>query len=233
VALSAFSGVRTAQEIVSRAERLSGSPGLNLDPTSGAEVLTAFAYVSLQDILDHQNLTKDFGWNAETLNFQVSSRLTTLPTNFWRIQFADPIWVIGPDGSRNPFALLDAPTFYARVTPTVAGTAMPRMGYIDHSTGVLTVNVAPDKAYIVEFHHMPWEPALASIAAKPWFPYSQYLTFALTAELAEHEDDDRAQLYEQKASALLHDIRHGDPARAVSSTVPYDSRYYRRRRSLN
>lgn len=226
MALQAFTGVMTAQQIVKRADRLAGNPNLYLND-AGTEDLTAFGYQALQEILDHLALTKDWGWNTEVLNFQISSRITVLPTNFWRVQFGDALYVISSDGNRHKFILADAESFYDRVVPTVAGKNVPNMGYIDHASGLLTVNVTPDVSYLAEFHHQPWEPALAAISAKPWFPYSRHLVYELASDLCAEEDDDRAGGYQQLAAKLFSDIRQGDPTKTPAQVAKMNPRYYR------
>ena len=198
MALAAFTQSLTAQQIVRQADQEAGSPGLYLN-TSGTEDLTAPAYVRLQALLDHEAQSGDYPFRNDRLTITVSSRLTTLPSDFWRATFPDAR-IYDQAGNALPLRILGEGDFHAILTdaststgmPTAAGVMLNR-GSAQAGTpeGVLIVEPAPDGPYQVELPYQPLSLPLGTISSKPWFPYSLYLIKALACELFVNQDDTR------------------------------------------
>lgn len=225
--LAAQVGVFTARQIVSLAERKAGNPGLQLVP-GGSETLAAPAYLELQSILDQLALTQTFTFKREAIDFYITGRNNSLPSNFWRVGFSDPCWIVNVNDSRRErFFLLDAQEFHSRFQDGSIGT--PVIGYINRTTGDITVEPAPDSTYVLELHYYPWQPALATVDDIPWFPFSQYLVQALLAELYLHQDDTRWQIAEQNRMRLMKEIKSsmGDDRDRASSQLTLDPQFYR------
>lgn len=225
--LDAIANVRTAQEIVAIAEAKANYPGKHLN-ASGDEALDAPAYRELQSILDQLALTQTFTFTRSALDFYITGRNNTLPSNFWRVGFSDPCWIVNVDGTqRNRFFLLDAQDFHTRFQDGATGT--PQYGYINRNTGDLTVDPAPDREFILELHFYPWQPTLESVEARPWFPFTQYLVHSLLCEIYLSQDDTRMQVSQMERARLMKEIKGslGDDRDRASNTLQLDPIWYR------
>lgn len=225
--LDVFSNVFTARQIVGLAEHRANFPGKNLD-TSGTETLDAPAYLELQSLLDQLATINTFTFTRTAIDFYITGRNNTLPSNFWRVGFADPCWIVNSDNTqRNRFYLLDAQDFHSRFQDGATGT--PQIGYINRNTGDITVDPAPDKTFILELHYYPWQPALSDVDARPWFPYTQYLVNALLCDLYLSQDDQRWQIADTNRQRLMKEIKGsmGDDRDRASSNLELDVRFYR------
>lgn len=198
MALAAFSQSFTAQQIVQQADRDAGSPGLYLDST-GVESLTAPAYVRLQALLDHEALTADNVYRNDRLTITVSSRLTTLPSDFWRATFPEA-WIYTTAGVRLPLRIMGEGDFHSVLTDASQSTGMPEaIGFMLNRgaaqagtpEGVLISEPSPDRAYQVELPYQPVATPIGAITARVWCPYSLYLIKALACELFVNQDDTR------------------------------------------
>src|SRR5882724_8104782 len=134
MALSAFDGVLTAAQIVAAARRRAGSPDLQLDPTSGLEVLTAPAYVELQMLLDHLALAWDWPFARIARSIPLLSRTVTLPTEFWRVSINDSMWVVDCNGDRTRPIHDDEDVFFDRITTPLTLVARPERWFIQKSS---------------------------------------------------------------------------------------------------
>lgn len=218
--LDPFSGVQTAQEIVRTAEQLSNYPGKNFtalgnegSDSSGNAPFTALSYVVLQNHLDHLALTQNFTFTRTALDIDISARNNSLPTinngatlGYWRVGFSDPAYIVSQNGQRSPFYLLDVKQFHDRFQDGIIGT--PLYGYINRANGTITVDPAPDNAgYQLELHFYPWQPGLADIGSRPWFPYSEYLVQALLYYVYTANDESRRADAAQKMAVMLKEIK--------------------------
>lgn len=235
--LDASAGSLTARQIVMLAERKANNPGLHLT-TNGVEpgttdyttnpILDAPAYAYLQILLDQLALTQTFTFTRTALDFNITGRHNDLPPSYWRVGFADPCWLVsdGAENDRTKFFLLDAEQFHNRFQDGIAGR--PQWGYINRATGVITVDPEPDAAYILELHFYPWQPALAAITERPWFPHSQYLVNALLCDLYLTTDDQRWQIANSERSTLMKQIKGsmGDSTDRASKILQLDPAMY-------
>lgn len=225
MALDPFSGVQTARQIVATAEGLANYPGKNLtangnegsdsSPTPGDAPFTALAYVILQNHLDHLALTQNFTFTRTALDIDITARNNNLPTinngasiGYWRVGFSDPAYIVSNDNTqRSPFYMLDVKQFHDRFQDGIIGT--PQFGYINRAEGTITVDPAPDQVYTLELHFYPWQPGLADVDARPWFPYSEYLVQALLYYLYYQDDDSRRQDAKQNMMEMMKQIKGG------------------------
>lgn len=198
MALAAYTQSFTAQKIVREADRDAGSPGLYLD-NDGNETLAASAYVKLQAILDHEALTADNVFRNDRLTITVSSRLTTLPSDFWRATFQNAR-IYDQAGNALPLRILGEGDFHAILTDAGTSTGMPEAigimlnrGSAQAGTpeGVLIAEPSPDRAYQVELPYQPIATPIGAITARVWHPGSLYLIKALACDLFVNQDDTR------------------------------------------
>lgn len=206
MALDAFQGVLTAQQIVAQARRRAGSPDLHLD-TGGNETLDAPAYVEFQMLLDTLALTWDWPFARVGKDIVLQGRITDLPTEFWRISIDDPIWILDCDKGRSRLHLADEGVFFDRLAVTGQSAGRPTLGFIQKSSGQLYVDPVPDQTYSAEVHFQPWRIPLGAIDSRPWFPWSEYLVEMLGAKLALTLDDSRAASCAAVATELMKGIR--------------------------
>lgn len=220
MALDPFSGVQTARQIVATAEGLANYPGKNLtangnegSDSSGDAPFTALAYVILQNHLDHLALTQNFTFTRTALDIDISARNNNLPTinngasiGYWRVGFSDPAYIVDSAGNRSPFYLLDVKQFHDRFQDGIIGT--PMYGFVNRAAGTITVDPAPDNAgYTLELHFYPWQPGLADVDARPWFPYSEYLVQALLYYLYYQDDDTRRADAQANMQRMMKEIK--------------------------
>jgi hypothetical protein len=198
MAVAAFTQTLTAQQIVRQADDDAGSPGKYLDVT-GVESLTAPAYVRLQALLDHEAQSGDYTFRNDRLTITVSSRVTTLPSDFWRATFPEA-WLYDSAGNRQPLRIMGEGDLHAHLSDASKGTGQPsacgillNRGAAQGGTpeGALLVEPAPDRAYRVELPYQPLALPLGTITSKPWFPYALWLIKALAVELFVNQDDTR------------------------------------------
>ena len=198
MALAAFTQTLTAQQIVHQADDDAGSPGKYLD-ASRNETLDAPAYVRLQALLDHEAQSGDYPFRNDRLTISVSSRLTTLPSDFWRATFPEA-WIYDSSGDRQPLRIMGEGDLHAHLSDATKATGLPlacgvmlNRGAAQGGApqGVLLVEPAPDRAYLVELPYQPLALPLGTITSTPWFPYSLWLIKALATELFINQDDTR------------------------------------------
>ena len=230
MALDAFGGVLTAQQIVAAARRRAGSPDMHLDD-AGNETTDAPAYVELQMILDHLAMAWDwpFGRVARTFNIAIGDRTTELPTDFWRVSFDDPMWLVDCDNGRSRLHNADEGVFFDRLGVTGLSLARPTQVFIQKSSGLIFVDPIPDQVYAIEVHFQPWQIPLSGTDSKPWFPWSEYLVSALATKLALTQDDSRSAQEAALASKLMKEIRHSisDQGERIAN-VQLNPQFYRR-----
>ena len=243
MALNIFSGVMTVRQILAQADRLGGNPRHYVGTTGQDYEVDSISGVALQSILDDLAMTGTWSFNRTASTFQISSQITTLPGTFWRIGASRPAYLIDPDsGARTPLDLYDLQTFHDHFGEEGYPTGLPTRGYIKKDNGTLIVEPAPDKVYTAELHYYPWEPALTSSGspaiftadAKPWFPNSRYLIFALLGDVYLSQDDTRWQQAEAKAVKHLSDVKKAtaDKNDKGTAVVELDTRFYRRIREF-
>lgn len=234
MALNVFSGGLTCKQIVTLAERKANNPGLHLtpagvEPATAGTILDAPAYACLQIILDNLALTKTFTFTRTALNFSITSLHNDLPPSFWRVGFADPVWlsaVASTTDTRDRLYLLDAQEFHQYQQDGEVGR--PRFGYINRQLGVLTVHPAPDQAYLAELHYYPHQVSIADIDDYPWFPYSQWLVNKLLCDLYVTQDDSRYAIADKENKEIMKQISNsmGDERDRASAQLALDSRVY-------
>lgn len=204
-----------ANSIVRAADLEAGSPGLYLN-SSGAEDLTAVAYVRLQALLDHLAMNFDWPFRDDAVTIQVSTRATTLPDDFWNATYTACEMTDPTTGARLSVPLLDERSWSERVVPSDAGVGTPRALRIYKNVGaaqagtpnaVIYTDITPDKTYFFDLHYNPQATPLATISSKPWFPHALYLTKALAVELFTNQDDPRAMAVGQERDRLFREIR--------------------------
>lgn len=207
MALSAFEGVATAQQIVAAALRHAGSPDLHLD-SNGNETLDAPAYIELQWLLDHLAMAHDWPFTRTALSVPILSRENPLPATFWRASVDDPLWLVSCDGTRSRVHLDDEGEFFSALPGTGSPEGTPTRFWIQKSSQTLFVDPVPEQAYVGEFHFQPWQVPLSAIDSRPWFPWSEYLVAALAVKLCLNQDDSRAAAEQLRADKLMKEIRH-------------------------
>jgi hypothetical protein len=199
MAQAAFTQTLTAQQIVHQADDDAGSPGKYLDPLTSGETLGAPAYVRLQSLLDHEAQSGDYPFRNDRLTISVSSRMTVLPSDFWRATFPEA-WIYDSGGNRVSLRIMGEGEFHARLSDASKGTGQPMACTVmlNHGAaqggtgqGVLLVEPSPDRAYQVELPYQPLSLPLGTILSIPWFPYSLWLIKALAVELFINQDDTR------------------------------------------
>lgn len=206
MALDAFGGVLTAQQLVAAARRRAGSPDLHLNP-DGSEDLNAPAYVELQMLLDHLALAWDWPFARVAVSLSLTARATVLPHQFWRVSINDPLWIVDCNGNRTRCPLADEGTFFNTISTPSEVMGRPEKFWIQKSSQTLFVDPKPDQTYLGEFHFQPWQPPLDDITSKPWFPWSEYLVSALAVKLCLNQDDSRADKEALLAVTLMKAIR--------------------------
>ena len=244
MALDPFSGVATAQQIVTLAERRANNPGLHLCPTgiepdgtTGETIMDAPAYAELQMILDQLCLTENFTFTRTAIDFAIDARINDLPAlnnganiGYWRIGFSDPAWIVSNADSteRSRVLFLDQEAFHARFEDAITGR--PTVAFINRANGTIIVDPAPDVAYTMEIHCYPWQAALALPSSRPWFPFSEYLVEALLCKLYMAKDDSRQQAAAQNRDMLMKKIKRslGDERDHASARLTLDPLFYRR-----
>lgn len=238
--LDALNSVFTAKQIVTLAERIANHPGLHLtsngvEPGTGSystnPLADAPAYAALQMILDELALTQTFTFTRTAYNMEIAARHNNLPTNFWRVGFADPCFLFSDTANaldRSQFYLLDAQQFHRRFQDGVTGR--PEVGFINRDTGVLTVDPAPDATYTLELHYYPWQPALATVTDYPWFPSARYLMNELLCTLYLRDSDPRWATADAERKDIMRKIKHsmGDSTDRASLSVDLDPTLYHR-----
>jgi hypothetical protein len=236
--LDAFSNVLTAKQIIALAERKANNPGLNLTP-NGFEpgtvdyttnpLVDSPAYAGLQSLLDQLALTQIFTFKRTAIDFAIEGRATSLPSNYWRVGFADPCWMVSDsaEADRTQFRLLDAQDFHSRFQDGIVGR--PLWGYINRDSGDLLVDPAPDQRYILELHYYPWQPALGTVDDRPWFPFTQYLVNALLRDTYfVIQSDDRWQIANAECTRLMKEIKGsmGDDKDRASASIQLNPSIY-------
>jgi hypothetical protein len=187
-------------------------PDLHLD-IDGEESVNAPAYQELQTILDHLSLAWDWPFARTVCTFTISGRSANLPSNFWRIGFQDPLYVLDESGARSRLVLQAPDKWHDMLgqpdSEGDAGLGRPERGWLrkDNGQGILYVDPIPDQTYTVEIHFYPWQCALTDPSDRPWFPYSHYLVSRLASVLALSQDDSRAQSEFQLAEKMMQEIR--------------------------
>ncbi len=235
--LDVFANVFTAKQIVTLAERLANNPGLNLTPNGVEPGTTSYivnpmvdapAYAFLQSHLDHLAVTQNFTFKRTAIDFYITGRANSLPSNFWRVGFADPCWIVAQGGQndRTRFYLLDADEFHTRFQDGIVGR--PLIGYINRDSGDLLVDPAPEQTYILELHYYPWQPALATVNDRPWLPHTRYLVNSLLCDLYLNSDEQRWQIADRERTTLMKQIKGsmGDDKDRASATIQLSPQFY-------
>lgn len=230
MALDAFGGVATAQQLVSLARRRAGSPDLHLD-TSGNETLDAPAYQELQFLLDNLALAWDWPFKRIilALSIPVGTRTLTLPHQFWRVSINDPMWIVDCNGNRTRCILSDEDVFYDHITTPAEVRGRPLRFNISKQAQLITFDPPADQQYAGEFHIQPWQVPLSDISDRPWFPFSEYLVSALAVKLCLNQDDSRAEAEAAMATQKMTEIRRSISEQGErTATVQLSKEFYRK-----
>lgn len=186
MALNAYTAGRTAQQIVAQCEVTCGSPGLHL--VSGSEGITAPAYVQLNEILTSLYTQHEWPFLASAANVAIASRENSLPTDYWRARFHDPLILINGD-SRTTLALMTPEAFFHAGLNAVTATGTPTRFTIDKQRSSYYVDCIPDRTYNGELHYYKYVARLTAITDVPTFPDSQLLIQLLCAWYFQRDDD--------------------------------------------
>lgn len=217
MALAVFTRSTLAANVIVRAADLeAGSPGLYLTP-AGSETLDAPAYVKLQQLLDHYAMSFDWPFRDDAVSLQVSTRATTLPSDYWSATYTACEITDPSSGASWSIPLLDERSWTESIVPSDnGGVGIPSALHVYKNHGaaeggtpeaVLYTNIVPDKTYWIDLHYEPQATPLAAITTKPWFPYAHALTKALAVELFTNQDDPRAVAVAQERDRLFREIR--------------------------
>lgn len=233
--LDAYSQGLTAQEIVEQCETLAGSPGYHLNPTTGlapttpAEFKATPAYRQLRVVLNELYLQYEWPFLATGTNLAVAGRENTLPLDFWRVQFANPLILL--DGSQRHMIHHLSPDQFFRHMRQTSGSARPTYWTIDKSRSSFYVDPIPDKGYLCEFHYYRRPNFDADDAPDKLtdptdivrMPHSELLIEKLMAWYYRVQDDARYPTAKQEAGEMLSRIRAAsDDDRDAAAAIPLD-----------
>jgi hypothetical protein len=186
VALNAYTAGRTAQQIVAQAEQTCGHPGLH--QVSGTEGITAPAYVQLNEILTSLYTQHEWPFLASATNVVISARENSLPLDYWRARFVEPLVLIDGD-SRITLMLLAPEAFYHSGLSSTTATGRPTRFTIDKQRSSFFVDCLPDRSYNAELHYYKYVARLTAITDVPLFPDSQQLIQMLCAWYYQRDND--------------------------------------------
>src|SRR5690606_40890737 len=119
---------------------------------SGSESINAAAYVALNTILKALYTQRDWPFLASATNITIASRENSLPTDYWRARFHDPLILISGT-ERYPLRMLDPATFFHNGLAAQTATGMPSRATIDKKRGSFFVDCTPDRTYNAELHY--------------------------------------------------------------------------------
>lgn len=205
MALNAYTAGRTAAQIVAQAEQTCGHPGLHL--VSGSEAITAPAYVQLNEILTSLYTQHEWPFLATAANVVISARENSLPTDYWRARFSDPLILIDGD-SRYTLPLLDPSAFYHAGLSSTTATGKPTRFTIDKNRSSFFVDCIPDQSYNAELHYFKYIARLTAITDVPMFPDSALLIQLLCAWYYQRDDDpNRWQMAKAEGAEAIARIR--------------------------
>lgn len=187
MALNAYTAGLTAQKIVAQCEQACGSPGLHLT-SGGSEAITAPAYVQLNEILTSLYTQHEWPFLATASNIVIASRENSLPVDFWRSRFHDPLILIDGD-TRYTLMLMEPAAFYHSGLASTSTTGKPTRFMIDKNRSSYFVDCIPDRSYNGELHYYKYVARLTAITDVPLFPDSQLLVQLLCAWYYQRDDD--------------------------------------------
>lgn len=186
MALNAYTAGLTAQKIVAQCEQTCGWPGLHL--VSGSEVITAPAYVQLNEILTSLYTQHEWPFLATAANVVIASRENSLPVDYWRARFHEPLILIDGD-DRRTLSLLEPAQFFHMGLASTTATGRPTRFTIDKNRSSFYVDCIPDRSYNAELHYYKYVARLTAITDVPMFPDSGLLIQLLCAWYYQRDDD--------------------------------------------
>ena len=225
MSLNAYTAGPTAAELVAQAEALAGHPGLHL--VSGSESISAPAYVALNEILTGLYTQYEWPFLDTGANVTISARENSLPTDFWRCRFENPLMILDGD-SRYILQQYDPATFFHAGLSSQVVTGRPSSFSIDKNRSSYFVDATPDKTYNGELHYQKYLARLTATTAVPMFPHPDLVIQKLLAWYYQHEDDSRWQAAKAEADNMLLRIRASAyEDRDSAAAIPLDGRIFR------
>ncbi len=195
----------TAAQIVAQCEALHDYPGKDL--VSGSASINAPAYVALNQILKALYTQRDWPFLASATNVSIAARENSLPTDYWRARFTDPLILISGD-RRIPLRMLDPATFFQRGLHSQSNTGTPSSATIDKKRGSFYVDCIPSQTFNAELHYFRYVAALTATSDVPVYPHSDHVVQLLNAWYAQQQNDsDRYQMAKAEAAEAEARIR--------------------------
>lgn len=198
MSLAAYTAGESVENLVQDCVRISNCPDLGLDPATklpptAGNLYNAPAYRWLLDIIRNLYLEHDwaFAIKAGTLT-QVSALCLSLPDDFWRCAFTNPLYVLKQGVLRKPLLQVTRPTFFNTTTfQARPDIHTPERFYISRPDGLIYLDPPPQESYAYELHYFKLIPELTDPEFVPEFPHRNYLRQALLVRCFEDQSDSR------------------------------------------
>jgi hypothetical protein len=224
VTLTAYTAGLSAAKIVAQCEALSHYPGLNL--VSGSEVITAPAYVALNEILTSLYTRHEWPFLATAANVVIASRENSLPVDFWRARFSHPLVLIDGD-QRKTLALMSPEDFFHQGLNAVTATGTPSRYTIDKNRSSYFVDCVPSESFNGELHYYKLPTRLTATTDVPMFPDSSLLVQLLSAWYYQQQDDTRYQMAKMEAAEAFAQVKASLYEDSDGQTTLLDPRVFR------
>jgi len=213
--LLAFTSGESLEELTNDCERMSASPGLNLDPATNlpptaGNLKNAVAYRWLLDIIRELYLVHDwpFAIQARTLEIVPSlERCLKLPEDFWRVAYKNPLYGL-LEGERFSIEHITRPQFFDNnASLAQKSRGQPRTFYVSRPDGLIYLDPIPNRPWIYELHYFKLIAELTEKEHIPQFPYREYLRQALLVKYFADQDDTRMVAAAAERDRMWKEIR--------------------------
>lgn len=224
--LDAYEDGRTAAEIMAQCEAMHDYPGLNL--VGGSVSTSSKAFIQLNEILTDVYTSRDWPFLASATNVVISARENSLPTDYWRARFHDPLVLI-KGNERLALTMLDPASFFHGGLHAINATGEPKRATIDKKRGSFYVDCSPDRSYNAELHYFRYVARLTATSDVPLYPHHSHLIQLLNAWYAQQQNDpERYQMAKAEAGEQEARIRASLWESTDDDNTLLDPRLFRR-----